>query len=121
MTGLRITRAARGDIKRILRRSETDFGEIIRNRYKALLNTAMADIAHDPQRQGVRAIDDVRPGYFVYHTRWSKRNVSGPSIKRLRHLLLFSRDDTTITIAAVVHERELLSKHIAVRATPSLE
>lgn len=115
MTALRITRAARADIKHILRRSETEFGEIIRNRYKALLNTAMAEISDDPQRHGVRAIDDVRPGYFVYHTQWSKRSVTGPSIKRPRHLLLFSCDDTAATIAAVVHERELLSKHIELR------
>lgn len=121
MTALRITRAARADIKRILRRSETDFGEIIRNRYKTLLNTAMADVAHDPQRHGVRAVDEVRLGYFVYHTQWSKPNVSGPSIKRPRHLLLFSRDYTAVTIAAVVHERELLSKHLEVRATPPLK
>ena len=114
MKQVRLTRAARNDLKRILRRSETEFGQSIRARYKALLDHAISDLAVDSGRNGVKPIDDVRPGYFIYHIKWSKPAIAGPSVKRPRHLLVFSLDDDDfIVIAAVVHERELLARHLA--------
>lgn len=113
MRRVRLTRAARNDIKRILRRSETEFGEVVRGRYKALLDQAISDLTADPDCHGVKSIDAVRNGYFIYHIKWAKRSISGPSIKRPRHLLVFwIDDDNVIVVAAVVHERELLKRHL---------
>ena len=113
MRRVRLSRAARNDIKRILRRSETEFGEVVRSRYKALLDQAICNLAEDPNHHRVKSIDDVRTGYFIYHIKWAKRSISGPSIKRPRHLLVFwIDDDNVIAVAAVVHERALLSRHL---------
>lgn len=58
-----IAELAAGDIERILRRSETAFGAHARRRYRALIDHAIRDVADDPDRPGVRAIDGVRAGY----------------------------------------------------------
>ncbi len=113
MRRVRLTRSARNDIKRILRRSETEFGEVVRGRYKALLDQAISDLAEDPDSHSIKSIDDVKSGYFIYHIKWAKRRISGTSIKRPRHLLVFwIDDDDVIVVAAVTHERELLVRHL---------
>ena len=115
MRRVRLTRAAGSDIKHILRSSEMDFGEEARGRYKALLGQAITDLAEDPARNGVKAIDDVRPGYFTYHSRWAKARIAGPSVRQPRHLLVFSIDgEGVVVVAAVIHERELPARHLGV-------
>ncbi len=105
--------AARNDLKRILRRGEAEFGATARGRYKVLLDQAVRDLAEDPGRNGVKPFHDVRRRHFVYHIKWSKGRVSGTPIGRPRHLLVFSIDeDGSIILAAVVHERELLGRHL---------
>ena len=89
MRQVRLARGAVNDIRRILIHSEAEFGAATRARYKALLDQAMRDLAEDPARFGVRPIPDVRPGYFVYHLKWSKPRAPGPAVGRPRHLLVF--------------------------------
>ncbi len=92
-----------------------DFGEAPRGRYKALLNQAIADLADDPARNGVKAIDEVRPGYFIYHVRWAKASMAGPSVRQPRHSLVFSIDgEGVVVVAAVIHDRELPARHLGV-------
>jgi plasmid stabilization system protein ParE len=113
MTRVRLTRGAVNDIRRILRHSETEFGASARARYKALVDQAIRDIAESQTRVGVRSISDVREGYFAYHLRWSKPRVVGPSVARPRHILVFSVDRRgDVILAAVVHEREMLDRHL---------
>ncbi len=113
MRRVRLTRLAADDIKNILRRSESEFGEVARGRYKALIDRAIQDLAEDPGRIGCKGIEDVRPGYFIYHIKWAKARLSGPSVRQPRHLLVCSIDgDAGIIVAAVVHERELLERHL---------
>jgi plasmid stabilization system protein ParE len=113
MRQVRLARGAVNDIRRILIHSEAEFGAATRVRYKALLDRAMRDLAEDPARLGVRPIPDVRTGYFVYHLRWSKARITGPAVGRPRHLLVFSVDAPgDAVLAAVVHERELLERHL---------
>ena len=113
MRQVRLARGAVNDIRRILIHSEAEFGAVTRARYKALLDQAMRDLAEDPARFGVRPIPDVRPGYFVYHLKWSKPRAPGPAVGRPRHLLVFSVDAPgDVVLAAVVHERELLERHL---------
>lgn len=113
MKRVRLSGQARSDIKRVLRRSETEFGLDARTRYKTLLDQALSDLSENAELPRVKSVDDIRPGYFVYHIKWSKQRASGPVIKHPRHLLVFSADkNDTITIAAVIHERELLERHL---------
>lgn len=109
---LQLARTAQVDIQRLLRRSEMDFGGLVRSRYKQLLDQGLMDLIEDPQRFGVQAINDVRAGYFSWHLKWSSRHAPRPGIRRPRHLLVFSMSGEMITVAAVVHERELLERHL---------
>ena len=109
---VRLSRGARRDLKQILRHSELEFGETVRTRYKQLLDQAIADLADDAGRVGVRCIDEVRSGYFVYHLKWAKARVGPPTIRRPRHLLVFRILDEFILLAAVAHERELIEHHL---------
>jgi toxin ParE1/3/4 len=113
MNQVRLTQGALDDIRRILKRSEADFGTAARSRYKSLLDAALLDLAEDRGRIGVKPIADVRAGYFVYHLKWSKPRIEGPAVGRPQHLLVFSVDEAGhILVAAVVHEREMLERHL---------
>jgi plasmid stabilization system protein ParE len=64
-------------------------------------------------RVGVRPIPDVRPGYFVYHVKFSKPRATGRTVGRPRHLVVFSVDPyEAVVVAAVVHEREMMERHL---------
>jgi plasmid stabilization system protein ParE len=47
MTQVRLTRGALDDIRRVLRRSEAEFGVAARTRYRILLDQALRDLAED--------------------------------------------------------------------------
>ncbi len=108
-----ITKLAARDIQRILRRSEAEFGVVARARYRELLDRAIRDIAENPLHPCVRAIDDIRPGYRLYHLRFSRTAVFGARVGRPRHLLAFYLpDDAGLVVAADLHERELIERHL---------
>lgn len=114
MKTLRLTRGAVVDIRRILERSEAEFGADAGARYKTLLDQALQDHGEDSRRIGVRSITDVRAGYFVYHLKFSKPRVTGRSVGRPRHMIVFSLTASgTVLVATVVHEREMLERHLA--------
>jgi plasmid stabilization system protein ParE len=113
MKRIRLARAARFDIAKVLRPSDKEFGPEGRARCKALLDRAILDLAEDPSRTGVRVIDAIRPGYRTYHIEWAKARAPKPTVEQPRHLLVFSADDVAgVLIGAVVHEREMLERHL---------
>jgi len=110
---LRLAPGAIADIRRILHRSTAEFGAGAGARYKVLLDQALQDLGDDPRRVGVRPVPDVRPGYFVYHVKFSKPRVTSRTVGRPRHLVVFSVDASdAVLVAAVVHEREMLERHL---------
>jgi toxin ParE1/3/4 len=110
---VRVSGPARRDIAHILRTSETEFGAAARTRYRRLIDKALNDLAQDPSRLGVRAIDDVRAGYFIYHLRFSKYSGEKAAIRRPRHLIAFSVDGVgDVIIARLFHERQWLIRHL---------
>jgi plasmid stabilization system protein ParE len=110
---VRLAPGAIADIRRILQRSKAEFGTRAGARYKVLLDQALQDLGADPCRVGVRPVPDVRPGYFVYHVKFSKPKVTGRTVAHPRHLVVFSVDSSdAVLVAAVVHEREMLERHL---------
>jgi len=103
---VRLAPGAIADIRRILQRSAPEFGPGEGSRYKVLLDQALQDLVEDPRRVGVGPVPDVRPGYFVYRVKFSRPRVTG-------RLVVFSVDASdAVLVAAVVHEREMLERHL---------
>lgn len=113
MRRVRVTGPARRDIANALRRSREDFGGRAADRYRRLVYRALQDLAEDATRLGVRAIDDVREGYFVYHVKSSKTGKLDPPVRRPRHLIAFYIDQSgDIVVARVFHERQMLKRYL---------
>lgn len=114
MRRIRVTGPARRDIAKILTRSGAEFGNVGRGRYRQLIEQAMRDLGEDAARVGVRSIDDIREGYYLYHLKWSRKASGGPLVRRPRHLIAFYIDDSDdIIVARIFHERQMLSRHFA--------
>ena len=113
MRRVRVTGPARRDIARILERSAADFGDQARRRYRRLVEQALQDLGDDAARTGVRSIDDIRQGYFVYHLKWSRKDSGSPSVRQPRHLIAFYIDDSdAVIVARLFHERQMLARHL---------
>ena len=114
MRRVRLTGPARRDIHRALRRSRDDFGPQARDRYRHLFDQALMDLGEDPNRVGVRPIDDVREGYFIDHVKSSTKRASKPSVRQPRHLVAFYIDEAgDVIVARIFHERQMLSRHLS--------
>ncbi len=113
MRHVRVTGPARRHIAKTLRRSGEDFGKQARARYRRLLDQALRELGEDPARIGVRAIDDIREGYFTYHLKSSVRSRRNASVQRPRHLIVFYVDDSgDVIVARVSHERQMLARYL---------
>ena len=113
MRRVRVTGPARRDIAKTLRSSGEDFGKQARARYRRLLDQALRELGEDPARIGVRAIDDIRDGYFTYHLKSSVRSRRNASVRRPRHLIAFYVDDSgDVIVARVFHERQMLARYL---------
>lgn len=112
MIRARLSGPAYRDIAEILRHSGQVFGQLAGQRYRRLIDQAIQDLEENPSRVGVQAIDEIRDGYMAYHLKWS-RNAAGSRVKQPRHLLAFYFDTPeTILIARVLHERQMLNRHL---------
>jgi toxin ParE1/3/4 len=113
VTRVRITGPARRDIANALRRSREDFGARACERYRRLFDRALRDLAGNSRRPGVRPIDDIRPGYFVYHLKSSAKRQAKATVRRPRHLIAFRVDDSgDVLVARIFHERQMLARHL---------
>jgi plasmid stabilization system protein ParE len=81
MRRVRVTGPARRDMGKILERTGADFGDQARRRYRQLIEQALHDLGDNATRAGVRSIDDIREGYFVYRLKWSRKDMRAQSIK----------------------------------------
>ena len=113
MRRVRVTGPARRDIIKILRRSGAEFGDQARRRYRTLIEQALQHLSDNAARAGVRSINDIREGYFLYHLKWSHEDSSGCPVRHPRHLIAFYIDDSDdVIVARVFHERQMLSQHL---------
>ncbi len=67
MPQYRIPNAARADIVDILTLSQTQFGDQARQRYQALIISALQAIVDTPYRIGSHDRDELAPGLCSYH------------------------------------------------------
>lgn len=74
MPQYRISNQACADIVDILRLSQTQFGDQARQRYQALILTALQALADTPYRLGSRDRDELAPGLRSYHLIYSRQH-----------------------------------------------
>ena len=87
---LLLSNPALADIEHILEWTTGAFGTVGRQRYEALIQTALTDLAANPVRLGTRQRDDIAPNILTYHLSTSrKRTVSSTQVAKPRHLILF--------------------------------
>jgi toxin ParE1/3/4 len=115
MRTVRITPLADEDIITILAWSEERFGPNVQERYARLIDTAISDIAADPERPGSRARPELAQGIRTYHLSFSRQRARGQGsiIHKPRHFLVYRlRGDTHIEIVRVLHDAMELRRHL---------
>jgi toxin ParE1/3/4 len=106
---------ARSDIVTILAWTEESFGPQTATRYAKLIETAIEDIAADPERVGSVARVELAPDYRTYHLFHSRKRAGtrGKRIRKPRHLLLYRvRGAGVVEIGRVLHDSMDLQRHV---------
>jgi toxin ParE1/3/4 len=106
---------ARSDIASILAWTHENFGPLTLKRYSKLIETAIAEIAANPDLAGsVRRpeIADNCRTYHLFHSRSSSAR-GGNRIRDPRHLLLYRVTDAgVVEIGRVLHDSMDLQQHL---------
>lgn len=98
---------ARADIKAIRAYSRRAFGAGAQHKYGALMKRAFNLLCADPQRAGVQQHEDM-PGLHFFHLRHARTRGAGP--KQPRHILVFTFNDTTLTVLRLLHDSMDITK-----------
>ncbi len=110
---VRVTDAARRDIRDILEWSRNEFGESAALRYDALLRQALIDLRDNPERLGSSEREKIQTGIRVYHLRFSRKKIrSGNGVHNPRHFLIYRFDDAVVEILRVLHDSRDLPRHL---------
>lgn len=88
--------------RQTLQHSRRKFGMRAARAYEALLRRAFQLLRADPARAGVMQIDELGSDYRLFHIRHARTR--GASPKQARHIIVFTYDDTTLTILRVLHD-----------------
>lgn len=91
MPRLVIAPRALEDIDTILTWTWEEFGEDARNRYAALIDRAIDDVANDPFRIGSKSRPEIATDVRTYHLNGSRNRVTKSigRVKKPRHFLLY--------------------------------
>ncbi|HVK79603.1 MAG TPA: type II toxin-antitoxin system RelE/ParE family toxin [Verrucomicrobiae bacterium] len=100
---------ARADIKEIRAYSRRAFGPGSQHAYGALMKHAFDLLCEKPQRTGVQQHEET-PSVFLFHLRHARAR--GTSPKQARHIIVFTYDDTTLTILRVLHDSMDISDRV---------
>lgn len=112
---LRLAGSAERALVDVLDRSETRFGAVVRDRYARLVTAALADLAHDPDRTGVRWIEVGTQRLGLYHIRHSRSRAGEPGerVRHPRHIVVFRRDgDRALEVIGILHDSMLPDRHL---------
>lgn len=102
MRRLVVEPAADADVRDLRKTSHRNFGPISARRYQALLRAAYRMLREDPIRPSVQHRADLRSAPYFFHIRHARAR--GASPKQARHIIVFTYDETTLTILRVLHE-----------------
>lgn len=102
MRRLVIEAPARADIKRIRAYSRQVFGDGAQHKYGALMQRAFGLLCADPQRANAVRREDLPRAPYTFHIRHARTRGATP--KEPRHILVFTFDDTTLTVLRVLHD-----------------
>ncbi|KJZ52949.1 type II toxin-antitoxin system RelE/ParE family toxin [Pseudomonas sp. C 49-2] len=115
MPQYRISNAARADIVDILRLSQTQFGDQARQRYQALILTALQALASTPYCIGSHDRDELAPGLRSYHLTYSRQQVKHPHgrVKSPRHIVFYRvANDALIEVVRLLHDAMEVQLHL---------
>lgn len=112
MARYRLTHAAQADIAAVLAWSDEQFGEEARQRYEALIVTALRDAAVSTKDIGQTPRPDLGEGVFSWHLSRSRNRAPGGKVHRPRHFLLCRRDGDLLVIGRVLHDARDLGRHV---------
>ncbi len=107
----RLAHAAQDDIASILAWSDEQFGTQARQRYEALITTAIRDAAAS-DALGRKLRPELGEGAFAWHLAQSRTRSPGGTIHRPRHFLICRREDDVLVVGRVLHESMDLSRHL---------
>jgi toxin ParE1/3/4 len=109
----RLAASAEAALDDILSWTQDNFGDMARERYAALLVTAMYDVAEEPRRTNVSWKRLKRADVGIYHIMHSKGRVPDPpgQVGEPRHLIVFREGgDGIIEILGFIHESMLMPR-----------
>ncbi|MGE7957486.1 type II toxin-antitoxin system RelE/ParE family toxin [Pseudomonas sp. NPDC089530] len=115
MPQYRISNAAHTDVVDILRFFQAQFGDQARQRYQALILTALQDIAGTPYRMGCHDRAELAPGLRSYHLIYSRQQAKQPhgTVKSLRHIVFYRvTNDEVIEVVRLLHDALEVQMHL---------
>ena len=112
MAKYRLTHVAQTDIVTILAWSEERFGKDARERYEALIATAIRDAASRTGDVGHTARPELGDGVFSWHLAHSRTRDSGKTVPRPRHLLICRLEGDVLVIGRVLHDAMEPRRHV---------
>ncbi len=102
MRQLVVEPAADADVRDLRKTSHRNFGPISARRYDALLRAAYRLLRDDPARPNVQRREDLPRAPYTFHLRHARTRGAAP--KQARHIIVFTYDDTSVTILRVLHD-----------------
>jgi toxin ParE1/3/4 len=112
---IELTAPASRDIAALLDWSEKHFGATARRHYEILLQTALVDLANDPERPGNAERVQLGAGRRVYHLRHSRKRarMAGGFVRTPRHFIVYrSTAPDLVVILRVLHDSIDLSRNV---------
>jgi toxin ParE1/3/4 len=106
---------ARNDIASILTWTQENFGPQTLKRYTRLIQTAIEEVAEDPERWGSTPRPEIAENIRTYHLVHSRKKAGtrGNRIRQPRHFLLYRESEpSTVEIIRVLHDSMETEQHL---------
>jgi toxin ParE1/3/4 len=114
MAQYRLSAAAQSDLIDILAWTDEHFGAAARERYEALLVTALRDVSSQPNRPGSLERPELGKGVRSWHLRLSRDRARTKTgiVRQPRHFLIYRVESGVIIVARVLHDAMELARHL---------
>jgi len=90
------------EMRGLLKWSRQVFGSETARNYEKLVRRAYDLLRDDPARPNVQRREDLPRAPYTFHLRHARTRGATP--KHARHIIVFTYDDTTLTILRVLHD-----------------